>query len=388
MGNTVYNIHAKASLPCVHLPVIAIAGKGDIYWPDDVPEAIRKSCVLWYDPARQGCTNEGMAANPVLKDLSGNGHDATCYNFAWSGMSGIGGFDFILKNTYQSENIRNYCTYLSSNSMEVDTTSAGESIAGGWLSLLTDGATGKAVPEIIAKVTNYVEDSIELSYYRSIDSTGNREQVKKIIPGNTTTNWDIDACVELDEGYTAQIGFYIGNIPIGTHFKIEIQPKYPNALVSDGVDDYAQVAGLPLLTKERGFTVIARRHWIGDINIRAQGLVSKATDLSFADGAFCFECVEGSGSAPFNRTFAGANYIDDFVSDDFSYMTSKKYNSVEFKNVGDGIDTDALAIFRLTTTSNNFFSSIALYSLLLFDRDLTDNEIEWVKENILGEANQ
>lgn len=256
MGNTVYNIHAKASLPCVHLPVIAIAGKGDIYWPDDVPEAIRKSCVLWYDPARQGCTNERMAANPVLKDLSGNGHDATCYNFAWTEESGI-----------------------------------------------------------------------------------------------STT-------------------------------------EYPNALVCDGVDDYAQVAGLPLLTKERGFTVIAKRKWISDINSKSQGLASKATDISFADGAFCFECVAGSGSAPFNRTFAGVNYIDEFVSGDFSYMTSKKYNSVEFKNVGDGIDTDALAIFRLTTTMNDFYSNIALYSLLLFDRDLASDEIDWVKTNILGEANQ
>ena len=175
---------------------------------------------------------------------------------------------------------------------------------------------------------------------------------------------------------------------------IELLPLYPNALVSDGVDDYAQVAGLPLLTKERGFTVIARRHWIGDINIRAQGLVSKTTDVSFADGAFCFECVEGSGSAPFNSTFAtnnprvGVNYIDEFISGDFSSMTSKKYNSVEFKSVGDGIDTDALAIFRLTTTMNNFYSSIALYSLLLFDRDLASDEIDWVKTNILGEANQ
>ena len=33
-----------------------------------------------------------MQANPVLKDFSGNGHDATCYNFAWAGMSGVGGY--------------------------------------------------------------------------------------------------------------------------------------------------------------------------------------------------------------------------------------------------------------------------------------------------------
>ena len=56
--------------------------------------AIRRSMVLWYDIARQGCTNESMAANPVLKDLSGNGHDATCYNFAWTEESGISSVNY------------------------------------------------------------------------------------------------------------------------------------------------------------------------------------------------------------------------------------------------------------------------------------------------------
>ena len=56
-----------------------------------IPKAIKDAMVLWYDIKRQGATNESMAENPVLRDLSGNGYDATCYNFAWSKMSGIGG---------------------------------------------------------------------------------------------------------------------------------------------------------------------------------------------------------------------------------------------------------------------------------------------------------
>jgi hypothetical protein len=59
---------------------------------EGIPSAVRNNMVLWYDIKRQGATNESMAANPKLIDLSGNGHDATCYNFAWSGMSGIGGY--------------------------------------------------------------------------------------------------------------------------------------------------------------------------------------------------------------------------------------------------------------------------------------------------------
>ena len=50
---------------------------------------IMDSMVLWYDLKRQGATNESMAANPVLEDLSGNGRHATCYNFAWTEDSGI-----------------------------------------------------------------------------------------------------------------------------------------------------------------------------------------------------------------------------------------------------------------------------------------------------------
>lgn len=51
--------------------------------------SIFDAMVLWYDPKRQGATNENMAENPVLTDLSGNGHDATCYNFTWTENSGI-----------------------------------------------------------------------------------------------------------------------------------------------------------------------------------------------------------------------------------------------------------------------------------------------------------
>lgn len=39
-----------------------------------------------------GLTNEQMAANPVWVDKTGNGHDLQMKNFAWGGMSGVGGY--------------------------------------------------------------------------------------------------------------------------------------------------------------------------------------------------------------------------------------------------------------------------------------------------------
>ena len=47
-----------------------------------------------------------------------------------------------------------------------------------------------------------------------------------------------------------------------------------------------------------------------------------------------------------------------------------------------------LQLFKLTFDTTLNLSSIALYSFILFDRDLSTDEIDWVKTNILGEANQ
>ena len=61
--------------------------------------------LLWYNIEKQGATNETMALNPVIKDLSGNGHDSTCYNFAWNSTdSGISDDKAII-----SDGVDDYC---------------------------------------------------------------------------------------------------------------------------------------------------------------------------------------------------------------------------------------------------------------------------------------
>lgn len=75
-----------AGLPRLALPSAALPGQAS----GAIPRAIREALVCWYSPRRQGCTNESMAAEPILRDLSGNGLDLTCHNFAWTAQSGIG----------------------------------------------------------------------------------------------------------------------------------------------------------------------------------------------------------------------------------------------------------------------------------------------------------
>ena len=213
--------------------------------------------------------------------------------------------------------------------------------------------------------------------------------VHNIIIGNgenTIPQMTVNVVTE-NSGYKTLFDFGLSYV-LDKEITIEQLPQYPNALVSDGVDDYCLVGGLPLLNKEDGYTVIAKREWIGDANSKSQGFVSKGSGITWTDGAFYFECVEGNGTRLFNRVFPnsnskdGNNTIFNFAQENLTYLTSAKYNNSDIVNVGDGVDTDKLVVFRLSLQSG-FYASISLYSLLLFNRDLTTEEIEWVKTNLI-----
>lgn len=79
----------RTALPKAALPIVRLPREGCTYRLPRMPKALRSALVCWYDPKLQGCTNGRMAANPILKDLSGNGNDMQCNNFAWNEESGI-----------------------------------------------------------------------------------------------------------------------------------------------------------------------------------------------------------------------------------------------------------------------------------------------------------
>lgn len=115
--------------------------------------------VLWYDIKRQGATNKSMTANPILKDLSGNGHDATCYNFAWSGKSGIGSY----ATNFAPRNSEVDVTVLGTQKWRVNTIIHGDPVIStiksftGWNKTVTikiEGLTDNQNNELYVRVTN------------------------------------------------------------------------------------------------------------------------------------------------------------------------------------------------------------------------------------------
>ena len=341
------------------------------------------SVVLWYDIGRQGATNESMSLSPILKDLSGNGNDATCYNFGWSGMSGIGGYSF----TGLHSDTANECTYeLTGDKSKITilTAKGAETI----FTFMKSIAVGDAYHYKV-KVTGL--DVFKQSFPNAYIQDG---QAKQITADGV---YDVSGTATYTYVYLALITGQ--DIADGTAINITIEqlPLYPNALVSDGVDDYAFVQDKYddednlinkkslVLNKEDGYTVIAKRKWInppinGEIITHGKTFVSKRKTSD--TGAFVTEFYNASSKMWMCRSFSGNISIDDGIStEDIIYQKSTSYNGQHSLSIGDWDDSDTLYIGSLI--DSQYCGNVALYSLILFNRDLTDEEIEWVKNNLI-----
>lgn len=352
----------------------------------DISQAIMDSLVCWYDPGKQQCTNESMAANPVLADLSGNGHDIECSNFAWSGMSGIGGYAFDAGNL---STLAQYGDAISIVGNKITLNSKPQGVISGNIFAIAISVLGEAgqsvslnIPAFKIKVSG-LPDGTTLSYNYSI-STNSKTSYKWLgdksfgngiteIPAiNTTLTPDS----ETDYCYCNPCRLTFGTLTNEESFSditIEILPEYPNALVSDGVDDYCYTDGLPILTD---YTVIAKRKILAD---KVSALASKATDNNSTDGAFIFDAKNGGRYIACN--FGANNALVELYPEDVSYQTKESYNGSPIIKLN-YTDTDKLSLFTFSA-QNNLVSQYALYSFLLFDRTLTTEEIEWVKQNMI-----
>ena len=321
----------------------------------DISQAIMDSLVCWYDPGKQQCTNESMAANPVLADLSGNGHDIECFNFGWAGMSGIGCYtNFNVDKSRANIEILGEQHWLI-NSINQDNTVNRECI----LSRKEDFTTFFCGKTIQVKLTGNV---LSESYFRINNS---RTYLKEGV--NEITIPAIDSEDFINGTYL------IFTFPLETvNVEVEILPLYPNALVSDGVDDYCYTDGLPILTD---YTVIANRKWLQTEGSNNDCFAAKGNNLA----SFLIERYGNNGSQEC-YSFGQYNGVS-FVQEDIIYQTKESYNGYPLK-VGTATDVDNLVILGRTSAPLGCIQA-ALYSFLLFDRTLTTAEIEWVKKNMI-----
>jgi hypothetical protein len=311
-----------------------------------------------------GLTNEQMAANPLWVDKTGNGHDIQLKNFSRKGMSGVGGYEM------------NFDLWSNNNSSTLDIT----------VSKTPTHVKVDVKESVYNKNLIYIHKNnwdINKNHWLKITSTYedgdlaflfyNDSNTKKIgLPANGYVN--ILAYPEFKGSY-----MYISTTSNKQgSFTIEQLPLYSGALVFDGVDDYGVCDNFPILTKEKGYTVVALRQWIS-MGEGISGLVSNVKNW-FNDGAFILEYNSNNATNKFvNRPVSFGNInIEVDLPNNFTYQTSKSYKGVPI-TTGSFKGANSLFVGKLNNIIGNC-SNVAIWELVFLDHDATEEELTKIKD--------
>lgn len=145
-----------------------------------------------------------------------------------------------------------------------------------------------------------------------------------------------------------------------------ISDIYPGALVFDGVDDYGVCENFPILTKEKGYTVVALRQY----------LVDKSTAYLTANGDSISNTsfiLEGNNYRD-TWSFGKATTIQ--ASRILATQTSKQYDGVKL-NIGTNAEGSNLLQVGKWSKS---YSNVAIWELVFLDHDATEEELTKIKD--------
>lgn len=286
-----------------------------------------------------GLTNEQMAANPVWVDKTGNGHDLQMKNFSWKGMSGVGGYGDENHQTFYKFTLDDY--------------------------VLIATPPGVKHMNFTFRVTGLQPgNKLTLAFFgttNTVYGTWNKDGI-----------YTVDADI-VEAGKPTY--FYNGYGATRGEFTIEILPLYPGALVFDGVDDYGACDNFPILTKEKGYTVVALRQWITYNPNAISAIATNASDQSF-NGAFTFENYNKGAEQTISY---GATQISlQYSKSPFSWQTTSKYNGFNIAN-GNKDATNSLVLGR-SYPQRNEFANFAIWELVFLDHDATEEELTKIKD--------
>lgn len=316
-----------------------------------------------------GLTNEQMAANPVWVDKTGNGHDLQMKNFAWGGMSGVGGY------------VDNW------------NSSADWAINSYWVNSHTDHKLQFITASSVVQARSNNIYNAENVYKNILNVNGLTEAVNKgsvkflrIIATDPITSkaiktfsFETDGVIQISFDDVLQ-DYYVDYFLYGSDTKdiditIEQLPLYPGALVFDGVDDYGACDNFPILTKEKGYTVVALRQWITYNPNAISAIATNASDQSF-NGAFTFENYNKGAEQTISY---GATQISlQYSKSPFSWQTTSKYNGFNIAN-GNKDATNSLVLGR-SYPQRNEFANFAIWELVFLDHDATEEELTKIKD--------
>lgn len=306
-------------------------------------------------------TNEILKANPYLQDFSGNNRPLKLNNFLFAAMSGVGGYDISSTNilpdranvTVTDNRIIHITKKLSTTNNMVNIVPANSNPTHKFK--VTGLSDGRQVSLVNKNGGFYTFDNGE-------------HEVTLTYPEGTTSLYNAI-------GVTGDIG--------DMDVTIEFIPRYPNALVTDGVDDYGQIQNL-----QHGVKVL-----FTTINPFIDGKFIYDQRLNTTE-PWLFAVFNDKGSIAYNSSNSnGKTYIDGTLNEStiVSALLNKKQIITIVNNDVTGDKTKTPVFFSNTDHDSEWISS-AFYNSIGFDSvptketdGFTEQDlITWVIDNMIN----
>lgn len=304
-------------------------------------------------PTKQSVpTNEILKANPYLQDHSGNNRPLKLNNFLFAGMSGVGGYDIASTNilpdranvTVTDNRIIHITKKLSTTDNMVNIVPANSNPTHKFK--ITGLSDGRQVSLVNRNGGFYTFDNGE-------------HEVTLTYPEGTTLLYNAI-------GVTGSTG--------DMDVTIEFIPRYPNALVTDGVDDYGQIQNL-----QHGVKVL-----FTTINPFVDGKFIYDQRLNTTE-PWLFAVFNDKGSIAYNsRNSNGKTYIDGTLNEStiVSALLNKKQIITIVNNDVTGDKTKTPIFFSNTDHDSGWISS-AFYNSIGFDSVPTKQNDGFTEQDLI-----
>ena len=308
----------------------------------------------------------------ILKDFSGNKHDAYLYGFKGKLNSGVGIYAQDFKNWSYGSTINKDISTKSYNKIHIV-----KKKADNWFDF-TIGIPKNNYYNQSYKLKFNINKKIDDIKFSIVSTDGNLITTAAYsVYINDGSIIDVPIISEEIFNNKEETNIYYD---FGTNKDIEIDVElianYPNQLCYDG-KSYAITYGLPILTD---YTVIADRTWFAE-KVDNGVFMSKALEQN---GAFILEYKQRDRWNTYS--YYSATNINIDKDNSIVYQTKNKYNEQTIYP-GDKQDTDTLFIGTIRKDDSRSF--IGCHGdILLFNRTLTEYEISWVKNNMMCSKQQ
>lgn len=311
-------------------------------------------------------TNEILKTNPYLQDFSGNNRPLKLNNFLFAAMSGVGGYEY----NYLDSAL--FITYLSG--------ARGDGT-------ITDNTITINNVKVSSGVIETRVNSPSKKYKVRVTGITSNETLRYVVYGDTslgelaTIIFDMkkDGEYELPAStysatYNMKWQVIAASYPHTCNITIEQTPSYPNALVTDGVDDYGQIQNL-----QQGVKVL-----FVTINPFIDGKFIYDQRLNTTE-PWLFAVFNDKGSIAYNsRNSNGKTYIDGTLNEStiVSALLNKKQIVTIVNNDVTGDKTKTPVFFSNTDHDSGWISS-AFYNSFGFDSVPTKENNGFTEQDLI-----